>query len=255
MTQQSTDGGRKPRVDDQQILDVLREHPDPVLSTAEVADQLPIKRRGSLNRLRDLEGDGEVVSKQIGGRNTVWWLAPETDQAKPLAEPGPEKDISTYGLSDSSGRAKSGDGGAVEGLEGPSSGAHPGGNALESGLQETDSAREPLQGAETDDIRRAISEVDFPSGRDPEACVEAVLVAREHLRENGPASMRELVAEVMPDHPLGYEVPEIEDGDLVADRYRGAWWRKIVRPGLKACDDVQPATGGGDYRYVGEEGR
>jgi len=77
MAQQATDGGRKPRVTDQEILEVFREHRDPVLSTAEVADQLPIKRRGTLNRLRHLEEQEEVVSKQIGGRNTVWWLAGE----------------------------------------------------------------------------------------------------------------------------------------------------------------------------------
>jgi len=75
MSKQVTDGGRKPRVTDNEILDVLREHSDPVLSTAEVADRLPIKRRGMLNRLRHLEDEGKVHSKQIGGRNTVWWLS------------------------------------------------------------------------------------------------------------------------------------------------------------------------------------
>lgn len=67
--------GRKPRVTDDDLLGVFRETADPVLSTAEVADALPIKRRGTLNRLRDLEADGTLDSKQIGGRNTVWWLS------------------------------------------------------------------------------------------------------------------------------------------------------------------------------------
>ena len=67
--------GRKPRVTDDDLLGVFRETADPVLSTAEVADALPIKRRGTLNRLRDLEDDGTLDSKQIGGRNTVWWLS------------------------------------------------------------------------------------------------------------------------------------------------------------------------------------
>lgn len=66
--------GRKPRVTDDELLDVLRESSDPVLSTAEVADQVPIKRRGVLNRLRALEEEGAVRSKRIGGRNTVWWV-------------------------------------------------------------------------------------------------------------------------------------------------------------------------------------
>ena len=74
MPESSNTGGRKPRVSDRDLLDVFRSTTDPVLSTAEVADAVPIKRRGVLNRLRDLEDAGELASKQIGGRNTVWWI-------------------------------------------------------------------------------------------------------------------------------------------------------------------------------------
>ena len=70
-----TDGGRKPRVTDKDLLDVFRQTNDPVLSTAEVADEIPIQRRGTLRRLRSLEADGDLDSKSIGGRNTVWWLS------------------------------------------------------------------------------------------------------------------------------------------------------------------------------------
>jgi hypothetical protein len=91
--------GRKPRVTDDDLLGVFRETADPVLSTAEVADALPIKRRGTLNRLRDLEDDGTLDSKQIGGRNTVWWLSGsatgdegrrETATDTPRSDPGEE---------------------------------------------------------------------------------------------------------------------------------------------------------------------
>ena len=37
------------------------------------ADALPIKRRGTLNRLCTLEERDDVASKDISGRNTVWW--------------------------------------------------------------------------------------------------------------------------------------------------------------------------------------
>lgn len=74
MQQPTTDGGRKPRVDDEDIREVFRSTDDPVLSTREVAEELPIKRRGTLNRLQSLESEGDLQSKQIGGRNTVWWL-------------------------------------------------------------------------------------------------------------------------------------------------------------------------------------
>ncbi|MFD1525729.1 MULTISPECIES: hypothetical protein [Halolamina] len=83
-------GGRKPRVTDRDLLDVFRDAEDPVLSTAEVADAVPIKRRGTLNRLRGLEDAGDLESKQIGGRNTVWWLADlldvESDRSETRAD-------------------------------------------------------------------------------------------------------------------------------------------------------------------------
>jgi len=88
---QADKGGRKPRVTDRDLLDVFRDAEDPVLSTAEVAGAVPIKRRGTLNRLRDLEDAGDLESKQIGGRNTVWWLAglmdTESGRSETPAEP------------------------------------------------------------------------------------------------------------------------------------------------------------------------
>lgn len=91
--------------------------------------------------------------------------------------------------------------------------------------------------------------VTFPGGRDRDDCEAAVLAARDYLREDGPATMREIVAEVMPEHPVGYDVPDLEPGD----RYRGAWWRKVVKPGLKALEDVEPpARGASAWRHVGE---
>ncbi|MFC7057743.1 hypothetical protein [Halovenus salina] len=79
MPESSNKGGRKPRVTDENLLDVFRTTSDPVLSTAEVADAVPIKRRGTLNRLQALEEYSELESKRIGGRNTVWWLVDEAD--------------------------------------------------------------------------------------------------------------------------------------------------------------------------------
>lgn len=72
-------GGRKPRVSDADILQLFRDSADPVLSTAEVADALPIKRRGALDRLHDLADEGRLGYKNIGGRNIVWWLEGEQE--------------------------------------------------------------------------------------------------------------------------------------------------------------------------------
>ncbi|WP_436935928.1 hypothetical protein [Halovenus marina] len=69
-----TTTGRKPRVTDDEILQLFRDTDDPVLSTAEVTNQLPIKRSATYKRLSALRDDGELTGKDIGGRNTVWWI-------------------------------------------------------------------------------------------------------------------------------------------------------------------------------------
>lgn len=51
---------------------------------------------------------------------------------------------------------------------------------------------------------------------------------------------------VMPEHPIGYDIPNLAEDE----RYRGAWWRNIVRPGLAALPDVEPpARGASKWRY------
>lgn len=81
MTEESKPGP-DPKVNKSSILDLFRETTDPVLSTAEVTEQVPLKRRAVYNRLTSLAEEGCLESKLIGGRNTVWWLAeserPET---------------------------------------------------------------------------------------------------------------------------------------------------------------------------------
>jgi hypothetical protein len=154
--------GRKPRVTDSELLAVFEQTDDPVLSTAEVADAVPIKRRGTLNRLQRLADEGELASKQVGGRNTVWWH-PEPATATHDTEP----DVS---LGD-----------------------------------------------------------DLPAHVADEAARAAVAAAVTFVRDNGPVAKSDILAAVRPDHPLGYS-SDAGDGD----RDRGAWWRRVVRPGLQA---------------------
>jgi hypothetical protein len=56
---------------------VFRQSEDPFLIASEVAEGLPIGRRGVYNRLEQLADDGELNYKKIGGRGTVWWIAEE----------------------------------------------------------------------------------------------------------------------------------------------------------------------------------
>lgn len=51
----------------------------------------------------------------------------------------------------------------------------------------------------------------------------------------------------MPEHSIGYEVPDLELGD----HYRGSWWRTIVKPGLKT-PDVAVSVGGRKWRHTSE---
>jgi predicted transcriptional regulator len=74
--------GPTPRISDDEIIDLFRDTDDPVLSTAEVTELIPLKRRATYNRLRSLADEGRLESKQIGGRNTVWWLA-ESEKLRP----------------------------------------------------------------------------------------------------------------------------------------------------------------------------
>lgn len=89
----------------------------------------------------------------------------------------------------------------------------------------------------------------IPGGVDRDDAAAAVVAARDYIRDHGGAAKQDLVRNVMPDHPLGYDVDAAlgkVDGD---DRYRGAWYRNVVRPGLKALDDVQtPPQGGSTWR-------
>ena len=109
---------------------------------------------------------------------------------------------------------------------------------------------EPARPPEPSDsgLEALLADVEFPSSKSREECVDAVEAAYAYLQREGSSTMREFVREVLPEHPLGYDVPELESGE----RYRGAWWRRIVKPGLEALPDVEsPPSGASEWRYTG----
>jgi DNA-binding MarR family transcriptional regulator len=65
-------------VDDDEILRVFRESPDPALFATEVADEIGYTRQGVNNRLDELVRRGELVRKKSGPKSVVYWL-PESD--------------------------------------------------------------------------------------------------------------------------------------------------------------------------------
>lgn len=93
-------------------------------------------------------------------------------------------------------------------------------------------------------VDAALADMDFPEGQERAACIATIAAAVKYLQTDGPASSREIVTAVMPDHSLGYDVPELEAGD----RYRGAWWRRIVKPALKQLPGVEYRANYSDYR-------
>ncbi|WP_227356324.1 hypothetical protein [Haladaptatus salinisoli] len=67
------DPNSKEKVTDAEILSVFRETTDPVLATGEVADRVPLGRRGTLNRLDALAEGGKLRRKKLSKRSLVWW--------------------------------------------------------------------------------------------------------------------------------------------------------------------------------------
>lgn len=67
--------GRPPRATDEDILEVFQQSEEPVLTTVEVAAELPIKRHAVYKRLDKLAEEGSIVKKPVGNSGTVWYLA------------------------------------------------------------------------------------------------------------------------------------------------------------------------------------
>ncbi len=95
MSGDRTSGGT-PTVPDEEVLAVFDAVRDPVLTTAEVAAELPIGRRATLKRLKKLRDAGRLESKTVGPRGEVWWLAPAERPADPELADDPFLTAPTY---------------------------------------------------------------------------------------------------------------------------------------------------------------
>ena len=225
MPESSNTGGRKPRVSDRELLDVFRSTADPVLSTAEVAGAVPIKRRGVLNRLRDLEDAGELSSKQIGGRNTVWWILDRGDADTFDAEEL-RGDPSTT-LADESGESDAradADADATDGPADPPADAHGADTAPEEdALDAVDRVADSWEG--TDDQLEA-----------RKAAARAVL---DYAREHGTVSKQEAKKNIRPEYP-------------VEGQNARTWYRKTIRPVLNEAAEYDQSARA--YRLTDAEG-
>lgn len=75
--------GRNSTVDDLDVLRVLRAGETPVLTAAMIADELPIGRRATLNRLKDLHERGLIEQMDVGPRGQIWWPAEDGLESLP----------------------------------------------------------------------------------------------------------------------------------------------------------------------------
>lgn len=121
-------------------------------------------------------------------------------------------------------------------------------DAIEDKLQhDIETERHARAGAGALDDRPVTLPDDLPTTVDEAAARTAIAAVLDYLESHGSATKADLVAEIMPNHPLGYDVPEPDSG-----RYRGAWWRRVIKPALKATPAVEPPQpGGSDWRWVG----
>jgi len=67
----STHGNQK--VTDNEILNRIKDIQEPVASAAEIAAPFQITRTAINKRLNQLEKDGEIKKKDVGG-GYVWWV-------------------------------------------------------------------------------------------------------------------------------------------------------------------------------------
>lgn len=79
--------GPQPEVTAADVLAVFtsREDPGEPFTAPEIADKLNCSRKTASKRLHELAGDGELVSKKVGGRSRVWWIPQTGDDDAPAA--------------------------------------------------------------------------------------------------------------------------------------------------------------------------
>ncbi|WP_272046134.1 hypothetical protein [Halorubrum ezzemoulense] len=212
-------------VDDAEIVAYLRDQGG--AGTSDVAEYFEYERPSAYRRLKDLEGTGRVVGREVG--NSILWLA---------TGDGGEGHASARESAGVSGEESAGDG---------STSQPPGDGGDRSPVPHGDESEG--ESAPLDDVL-----AELPSTVDPDAARDAILAARDYLEKRGQATKGDFVRGVMRDHPLGYDpdaaLAKIEGND----RYRGSWWRNAIKPGLTALEDVEkPPKGASDWKLADSE--
>lgn len=66
--------GRNKKLTDDEIMEIIRSHPDRAVTAAELARELDITSQGLLKRLDQLSASDKLRKKKVGGSAVVWWV-------------------------------------------------------------------------------------------------------------------------------------------------------------------------------------
>lgn len=72
---------RPTQVTDTDVIELFRNHPDPVLTAGDVAEEFELSRQGANKRLKQLHQKGKLERRKVGARAVVWWLPTDYDRA------------------------------------------------------------------------------------------------------------------------------------------------------------------------------
>lgn len=72
----------KQTVTDDEIVQTMAEHPDPVFTTAELADIFEMSSEGIRGRLNALEEQGCVCRKKPTARTVMWWVHSDESESE-----------------------------------------------------------------------------------------------------------------------------------------------------------------------------
>lgn len=207
--------GRKPRVTDEEILQLFKDADPPVLTASALADELPIGHRALLNRLNTLWDRETLDRMDVGPRGRVWWLPGHTSTTPAtVSESGP--DVEQH--RDAPGEPTT----------------DPADHDASDGQQDAESTHESA--STPDDVEAALDALDLDDDRR-----EAVQAMYEYLRDAGTARKSDFTGEVYPDYPAGY-------GSA------GGWWNALGKDALGELPNVRkPPEGRPMWQWVGEE--
>lgn len=80
MTIDNSDMPRSRTFSNEEVKQAIRTHPDPFVTTTDLADEIGVRNCTIHKRLVEMVGNGEVCRKKVGASAVVYWL-PEQNRA------------------------------------------------------------------------------------------------------------------------------------------------------------------------------